>query len=62
MKYKLTRFLLFFFLSVRFFMVELVPFSDLGILANENLASNISKVPLELGSRNFANSLESVYR
>ena len=39
----------FFFFSVRFFMVELGPFSDLGILANENLVSKIPKDPLELG-------------
>ena len=49
MKNKLTCF--FFFFSVKFFMVDLGPFSDLGILANENLVSKIStKEPLELGS------------
>ena len=33
-------------------MVELGPFSNLGILENENLVSKISKEPLELGSWN----------
>ena len=40
--------LYFLFFSVRFFVVELVPFS--GILANENLISKIFKQPLQLGS------------
>ena len=31
-------------------MVELGSFSELGILASENLVSKISKEPLELGS------------
>ena len=43
-------------------MVELCPFSDLGILANENLVSKISKEPPELGSWNFASSLEPMRR
>ena len=41
---------IFFFFSVRFTVVELRPFSNLGILANESLVSKISKKPLELGS------------
>ena len=51
MKHLMTGTCIFFFcFSVRFFMVELVRFSDLGILANENIVSKISKEPLELVS------------
>ena len=46
MKYLLIR-VFFFFFAVRFCM-ELRPFSDVGILANENLVSEIAKKPLEL--------------
>ena len=42
-----------FFFSVRFFMVALGPFTDLGILANENFVSKISKEPFVLGSWNL---------
>ena len=44
----------YFYFSVRFFMVELCLFSGLDILANENLVNKISKEPLELSSWNFA--------
>ena len=38
------------FFSVGPFMLEIQPFSNIGILTNENLVSKISKEPFELGS------------
>ena len=52
----------FFYFSVRFVKTELDPFSDLGILANENLVSKVSKEPFELGPQNFVSSLNHMCR